>query len=561
MKNPDDAFTSEKGRSVQMQSDATVEGEENFHSEGSVPLPDSLPRERNWSSLLNWLDVSPDALVIVNRTGQITLVNNQLEALFGYQRDELIGRQLEVLLPERYHDVHMLHRDRYTTVPRTRPMGAGLELYGLRKDGTEVPIDISLSPLLVEEKLYVLGAVRDITERRRLQEREHVARAEAEARLELLQLILDELPTSVYLVQGEDARLVLANRATAAIWGTTWHVGQTMQDFLMNNHIRIFDMNGEIVPPSATGTLRSVRQNENVSQFQESIRHPDGTIMPVQVNSVALGRRFLTGVQSVASGGEVGTRSDTSAEPVALVVQQDVTERIELERRKDEFIGMASHELKTPVTSIKTYIQLLNRRLSKQGDEQSAQILTKVDGQLGTLTRLINELLDVTNMTTGILSWQEEVFELNALMREVIDDLQRGTERHQIRVAEEAASAWLTADRERIGQVVANLLTNAIKYTPQGGPVAVRQSLVGNVVTVSVQDWGIGIPEEKQAHVFERFYRVRGPEHQTFPGLGLGLYLSAEIIKRQGGRIWVESQAGAGSTFFFTLQVKTPAGQ
>lgn len=308
---------------------------------------------------------------------------------------------------------------------------------------------------------------------------------------------------------------------------------------------------------TAYATLRAVQQDEKVHEYQESIRHADGTILPVLVNAVALGRRLLAGVKvGEGGGGNRGELLADSAERFTLVVQQDVTERVELEQRKDEFIGMASHELKTPVTSIKTYVQVLQRRLAREGDERSAQVLAKVDTQLGTLTRLINELLDVTNMATGILSWQEEIFDVRDLVREVVEDLQRVTERHQISI-EGNQSVQVSADRERIGQVLTNLLTNAIKYAPQGGPIVVRQALMADAVLLSVRDRGIGIPPEKQALVFERFYRVRSSTHETFPGLGLGLYLSAEIIKRQGGRIWVESQSGKGSTFFFTLKMKS----
>lgn len=557
MNNQKETLTSAKVKqdSAPCATQAKQESREDVHAHIFSTSSSLQPREGNWSSLLNWLDVSPDALVIVNQTGQIMLVNDQVETLFGYQHSEFIGQPLEMLLPQRFHEAHVLHRERYAALPRTRPMGAGLELYGLRKDGTEVPVDISLSPLLVDGELYVLGAIRDITERRRLQEREHLARAEAEAQLELLQLILDELPTSVYLVQGEEARLVLANRAATAVWGATWQVGQSMQDFLTSNHIRVFNIHGEIFVPADLATLRAFQQNEKVQAYQESIRHEDGTIIPVLVNAVVLGQHFLPGVKVIVREDEKKEYYSDSAERFTLVVQQDVTESMELERRKDEFIAMASHELKTPVTSIKTYVQLLHRRLMQEGNEQSAQILTKVDMQLGTLTRLINELLDVTNMATGILSWHEEMFDLSHLVREVVEDLQRGTERHRIQIEGEV-SIQIAADRERIGQVLSNLLTNAIKYTPQGGPIVVKQRLEEDKILLSVQDWGIGIPAEKQAQIFERFYRVRSPEHETFPGLGLGLYLSQEIVKRQGGRIWVESQAGEGSTFYFTLQAK-----
>ena len=195
----------------------------------------TLQGEISEVSLLTLLDVLPDPLVMVDAAGRIALVNSQAEALFGYPRSDLEGQQLEVLLPERFHAAHVLHRERYAASPRTRPMGAGLELYGRRKDGTEFPVDISLSPLTLNGALHVLGAIRDITERRRLEERERAAREEAEARLALLQLILDELPASVYIVQGEEARLVLANRATTTVWGATWHSGQPMLDFLVTD--------------------------------------------------------------------------------------------------------------------------------------------------------------------------------------------------------------------------------------------------------------------------------------------------------------------------------------
>lgn len=504
-------------------------------------------------SFQHWLDVSPDALIVVDAQGRIVLVNRQGETLFGYTRDELIGQPLEMLLPERFRAFHQRNREHYATSPRIRPMGAGLELYGQHKNGSEVPVDISLSPLHVDSAFYALAAIRDVTERRRLQEMERIARADAEARLELLQLILDELPTGVVLVHGKDARLVLANHAATTLWGTNWQVGQSMQEFLTASGIQFLTPDGVVLLPANLATVHAVRREETIRERQEVIRRVDSTITPVLVNAVTLGQRRFQGIPLPEQERE---KPDQDPTPVALVVYQDVTERIELERRKDEFIGMASHELRTPVTSIKTYMYWLRRKLSKQQDGESTAVLTRIDGQLDQLTRLVGELLDITQMETGSLPWHEATFALDELVAEITEDQARTTDRHQI-VQEGEASVLVYADRERIGQVLSNFLSNAIKYMPLGGTITVRKERTAEGVQLAIQDHGIGIPLEKQTQVFERFYRVRSEAHENFPGLGLGLYLCAEIVKRQGGRIWVESQPGAGSTFFFTLPLES----
>jgi PAS domain S-box-containing protein len=149
---------------------------------------------------------------MIDEQGRIALVNRQTEMLFGYSRQELLGQELEYLLPERFHTLHLQHRSRYLQYTVTRPMGVGLDLYGRRKDGTEFPVDISLSPLHSQAGLFIISSIRDITERRRL---EQMARAQQA----LLQAMLDALPSGVYLVQGEQARLVFANRAATQVWG------------------------------------------------------------------------------------------------------------------------------------------------------------------------------------------------------------------------------------------------------------------------------------------------------------------------------------------------------
>lgn len=181
----------------------------------------------------------------------------------------------------------------------------------------------------------------------------------------------------------------------------------------------------------------------------------------------------------------------------------------ELSRQKDEFIGIASHELKTPVTSIKGYTQLLERRFRMSGDERAAELLKKMDVQLDKLTTLISDLLDVTKIESGKLLFQPTFFDFQKLLQEIIEETQHTTSKHRI-VLEHASRVTLYADRDRIGQVLTNLLINAIKYSPTTDTIRVNMVRREHDILTSVHDDGIGIAKEKQVHLFERFFRVDG---------------------------------------------------
>ena len=233
----------------------------------------------------------------------------------------------------------------------------------------------------------------------------------------------------------------------------------------------------------------------------------------------------------------------------------DITEQRQLEQLKDEFLGIASHELKTPVTSIKGYTQLLERRFRNAGDERSAALLQKMNAQLQKLMLLIEDLLDVTRIESGKLLFRYSSFDYNELIDEIVEETQRTTAKHTI-IKGLSSTVTLSADRDRIGQVLSNLLTNAIKYSPQADTIIVKTVQTDDAIVTSVQDFGIGIAAEKQQHIFERFYRVEGETLATYPGLGLGLYVSSEFVKRHHGSIRVESEEGKGTTFSFSLPLK-----
>jgi len=246
------------------------------------------------------------------------------------------------------------------------------------------------------------------------------------------------------------------------------------------------------------------------------------------------------------------TRIDQTDTCIGFVL--DISERKELDKRKDEFISMASHELKTPVTSLKGFLGLLQRLLDAQGEakERGLYYLARMDAQVNKLTKLINDLLDLSKIQTGKLNYQEARFNLQALVQEIVENMQGTTQTHQIQF-EGTTQAEVSGDQDRIGQVLINLLTNAIKYSPQADKILVRLVKDQQTATVSVQDFGIGIAKKHQQKIFERFYQINDVETKTHPGLGIGLHISYEIIKRHSGQMRVESEKDHGAIFSFTL--------
>ena len=239
----------------------------------------------------------------------------------------------------------------------------------------------------------------------------------------------------------------------------------------------------------------------------------------------------------------------------SMILAAVMEERLELERRKDEFISMASHELKTPLTSLQGYTEILYTRIVEPSSQEAQHYLERMKIQIDRLSRLIADLLDISKIQAGKLAFAEEIVDMNVLVREVIENLQQTSSQHQISI-EGRVQCAIVGDRERLGQVLINLITNAMKYSPQAERIIVGITNTPDTLTVSVQDFGIGIPKASQKKVFERFYRVYSDRDKTYPGLGIGLYIAQQIIEHHGGKMWVESVEGEGSTFGFSLPVR-----
>lgn len=242
---------------------------------------------------------------------------------------------------------------------------------------------------------------------------------------------------------------------------------------------------------------------------------------------------------------------------IVLDVTEVVRSRDILEEaiaNKNEFFSIASHELKTPLTSLKAYVQLVNEKLQQQSEPSTLNYVRKVIEQVDKLNLLVSELLDLSKLEAGKLSFNMQEFDFDQMVEDAISVLQPSLKTHRI-IKKGKAGTPVTGDKQRLEQVLMNYLTNAVKYSPGKEKILVDIKNDGRELTVAVTDEGIGIPEAKLPRIFERFYRVEGIVHR-FQGFGIGLYIASEIIKRHKGRVWLESREGKGSTFYFSIPVK-----
>lgn len=235
----------------------------------------------------------------------------------------------------------------------------------------------------------------------------------------------------------------------------------------------------------------------------------------------------------------------------------DIQQLKEQEQQKDYFISVASHELKTPITSIKGYVQLLKRSYKDTEDAFLKKSLNVIDKQIVTLTALISELLDLSKIKTGMLHLKKETFDINLLIQQTIGEMKHINPDYEFRFTNETETI-IYADRDRISQVLINLLTNAVKYSPNSGLIKITSTAEDNKVLIAVQDTGIGISKNDLARIFDRFFRVEGKNEKTFSGFGIGLFIASEIIQRHKGEIGAKSEVGKGSTFYFSLPLGAP---
>ena len=459
---------------------------------------------------------SEDAIITKDFEGRITSWNNAARRIFGFSPEEIIGQPITWLIPDDRME------EEQNILKRLRN-GERVEHFETqRKTKSNDILDISLTISLVRgaggEIIGTSKIARDISSQKRIERLVSVSE-------EKFRLLADIMPQFIW-TGNPSGGLQYFNRTFMEFSGLTsgqleengWHVVVHPEDLEENLH----------------QWKHSVANGEPFL-FEHRFRRHDG-----------LYRWHLSrAVPSKDLDGNIQMWVGSST---------DIDEIKRHEQQKDDFIKIASHELKTPVTTIKGYAQLLLKTHGKGDDVFLAVSLLTIEKQVSKLTKLIADLLDITKIETGNLQLRKEKISINALVQEVIKEIQATTPSHIISL-QDPETLFVYADRYKMEQVIINLLTNAIKYSPKAGKILVDIRRSGHEVDFSVQDFGIGIATADHKKVFERFYRVSGKDERTYPGFGIGLFIVHEIISLHNGKTWVESEKEKGAVFHFSLPV------
>jgi len=496
-------------------------------------------REDRFQTLL---EAASEAIVIVDDTGCIVLVNASAEALFGYPRDALVGQPVEVLLPDNWAGLHKQHRTGYMMNPHTRPMGGGLTLTGRRKDGSHLPLEISLSSIKTQSGTLVMSFITDITERRRTAE-------ELQSQRDFALQVMSNMGQGL-TVTDSSGKYEYVNQAFAQLLGYAPNllIGRAANEFILPDDRDRF---------AHTHTL--LREGRTNNQ-EVRLRHAGGEPVHVLFTCVPRMRdgRFLGSITVVTNMAE--------RKQIEQALEWARDRALEASRLKSDFLANMSHEIRTPLNSIIGVAEMLG---STPLDHEQREFAHIIHESGNALLALINDILDFSKIEAGRLDIERRPFDLRRCIESALDVLAPKAYEKDLELAyliEEPAPHTIVGDETRLRQILLNLLGNAVKFTQRG---EVTLTVNAHPLTTAdhtielhfaIHDSGVGIPVEGQAHLFESFSQVDTSTTRKYGGTGLGLAISRRLCDAMGGRMWVESLgiAGKGASFFFTLPTREP---
>ena len=489
------------------------------------------------------LEALPDAVVAVDRDGTILQVNSQAQELFGYDRDELIGQKVEVLVPERYRSEHHQHRDNFAQAPKTRRMGANLDLYGRRRNGSEFPVEISLSPVSTENGTFVLSAVRDISERKRIDE--ELRRAHEALYRRTVEQLGDYRARLALIIDSSDDAIIGKNLDGTI---TSWNKGAERiygyaPEEVIGKHISLLAPSDR--PDEIPEILQQIARGERVEHHESERMTKDGRRLYVSISVSPLldANGDIIGASAIARDISTQKRAEW---------QLHQAQKMEAIGR---LAGGVAHDFNNILGIINACAEFLRDRIdSAAGPSQYIENIRKATERGSSLTRQLLTFSRSSSVQPRVLDLNERLKDVSKLLRPLMgDDV-------EIMIVSKSPTAVVEADPGQLDQIVVNLAVNARDAMPRGGKFILEtraekfdeafaeqhQNMTpGKYVLLAVSDTGTGMDEATAARVFEPFFTTK----EAGKGTGLGLATVYGIVKQSAGHILVYSEPGHGTTF------------
>ncbi len=478
-----------------------------------------------------------EGIIVVNKKQIIVATNNSANELFHYNKDELVGQPLEVLIPQKYHSAHSGHVDGFLKNSGKRSMGSGRDLYGLRKDGTTFPVEAGLNPFTIYDNDYVMALVTDISVRKK-----------AEEELKHWANIFNESLNEIFIFDANTLKFINANK------GAQNNIGYSLEELIKLSPV---DIKPDYTEKSFRNFIKPLIEGKQLKlKFETKHQRKDGTIYPVEVHlqsSNSGDRETLVAIiLDITERVNYTDKLEKTVDERTRQLQEALHVEKELNELKTKFLSLVSHEFKTPLSGILTASTLVGKYTETGQQPKRTKHINTIQNKVKYLNNIINDFLSIERLDRGKVNYKFSRFSLSKVINEVIYDANMLLKDGQkIVYPENIDDIVIDFDEKILELVLTNLITNAIKYSPENAVVKVNASERAEELRIEVIDNGFGIPENEQKFVFNRYFRAENA--LLSQGTGIGLNIVKSHLENLGGKITFTSEQNKGSTFEITI--------
>jgi PAS domain S-box-containing protein len=490
----------------------------------------SIGNENGFEALFNYATVG---ILVISLEGHIEIVNPFVEDLFGYTKEELIGKPVEILIPDTFRSHHKHHHKGYFANPKARQMGSGLELYALKKNGETFPVEISLAHYKLDSKQLAVAFITDISEQKKAMQKIKVNK-------EKYRNLFKNSVVAMHTTDIKTLKAIEANDVALELFGYA-----TAQDFIDN-----FNTSAHFVKAEDFEIIRNTLIEKGVVKNRTlQMKKQDGTVFWANIFISLDGEKQIaqTVIVDITEQIRFQEELENKVKERTLELTASLEREKGLNEMKSRFVSMASHEFRTPLTAILSSISLIEAYTKEEQADNRKKHTNRIRSSVNNLVGILNDFLSLEKLEQGVTEVKKEPFDLNAFSKDILEEV-NGMLKHGQRIHfTHNGGNHIVQDKKMLRNVFLNLLSNAIKYSEENKEIHFTNDVNGEKVSIKIRDYGIGIPEEEQHKLFTKFYRATNVTN--IQGTGLGLSIVRRYVELLGGTIDFNSKSGQGTTF------------